>query len=112
MFDDGTLRRLWPHGDSKISGLIAGIVLSAPAVFPKYGITTPLVVIAGSQPSTVNRASAPHLKWSMIAGTTISTTFKIRAGGTGSTVTFNGVAAARKFGGTYSSYLSVREIMS
>ena len=44
MFDEGTLLRLWPHGDLKIHGLIAGIAVSAPTVFPKYGITTPLVV--------------------------------------------------------------------
>jgi len=44
MFDEATLRRLWPHGDQKIPGLVAGIAASAPTVFPKYGITTPLVV--------------------------------------------------------------------
>jgi putative chitinase len=37
------LSRLWPHGDAKIPGLRAGIVASAPAVFAKYGITTPLL---------------------------------------------------------------------
>jgi putative chitinase len=38
------LSRLWPHGDEKISGLRAGIIASAPVVFAKYGITTPLLV--------------------------------------------------------------------
>lgn len=38
------LNRLWPHGDSKVPGLRAGIIASAPAVFAKYGITTPLLV--------------------------------------------------------------------
>jgi len=38
------MKALWPHGDSKIPGLIEGIAKSAPAVFPKYGITTDLVV--------------------------------------------------------------------
>jgi putative chitinase len=37
------LSRLWPHGDEKISGLRAGIIAGAPAVFAKYGITTPLL---------------------------------------------------------------------
>ncbi len=41
-FDDA-LMHLWPHGDAKIPGLRAGIVASAPAVFAKYGITTPLL---------------------------------------------------------------------
>ena len=38
------LRRLWPHGDSKIDGLLSGTIASAPAVFDKYGISTPLLV--------------------------------------------------------------------
>ena len=37
------LSRLWPHGDAKIPGLRAGIIASAPSVFAKYGITTPLL---------------------------------------------------------------------
>jgi putative chitinase len=38
------LTRLWPHGDDKIPGLRAGMIASAPAVFARYGITTPLLV--------------------------------------------------------------------
>jgi len=38
------LRQLWPHGDSKIPGLIAGIAAAAPTVFPKYGLMTDHVV--------------------------------------------------------------------
>jgi putative chitinase len=37
------LTRLWPSGDAKIPGLRAGIIAAAPAVFAKYGITTPLL---------------------------------------------------------------------
>jgi putative chitinase len=37
------LSRLWPNGDQKIPGLRAGIIASAPIVFQKYGITTPLL---------------------------------------------------------------------
>lgn len=37
LFTVDTLRKLWPHGDSKIPGLIAGIASAAPAVFAKYG---------------------------------------------------------------------------
>jgi putative chitinase len=40
--EEQTLRRLWPHGDSKIPGLIAGIANSSEAVFAKRGITTAL----------------------------------------------------------------------
>ena len=38
------LRRLWPHGDQHVPGLMEGIVASAPAVFEKYAINTPLTV--------------------------------------------------------------------
>jgi putative chitinase len=38
------LSRLWPSGDARIAGLRAGISAAAPAVFAKYGITTPLLV--------------------------------------------------------------------
>jgi putative chitinase len=39
------LTRLWPTGDAKIPGLRAGMIASAPRVFAKYGIVTPLHVI-------------------------------------------------------------------
>ncbi len=44
MFDEAMLRGLWPRGDSKVPGLIAGIVAASPAVFAKYGLTSPLVI--------------------------------------------------------------------
>lgn len=39
-----TLYNLWPNGDQKIRGLRDGIAASAPAVFKKYKIDTPLLV--------------------------------------------------------------------
>lgn len=39
-----TLYNLWPHGDSVVPGLRDGMAKSAPFVFPKYGVTTALVV--------------------------------------------------------------------
>jgi putative chitinase len=42
--EEQLLRRMWPHGDSKIPGLIAGIAASSERVFAQYGITTPLQV--------------------------------------------------------------------
>jgi putative chitinase len=38
------LNRLWPHGDERIPGLRAGMIASAPVVFQRYGINTPLLV--------------------------------------------------------------------
>lgn len=47
----------------------------------------------------------------MDAGTTSSTTFKVRMGGhTGATTTFNGSAGARKFGGVLTSSITITEI--
>jgi putative chitinase len=45
MLDITTLRRLWPQGDSRVSGLLAGMVQSSPAVFARHGIDTPLLLV-------------------------------------------------------------------
>ncbi len=42
MLDLPLMQRMWPRGDSKIPGLMEGIVTTAPVVLPKYGITAPL----------------------------------------------------------------------
>ena len=38
------LTSLWPNGDQHVPGLLEGIIAAAPTVFPKYGLTTSLVV--------------------------------------------------------------------
>ena len=38
------MQRRWPHGNQHVPGLLEGIVAAAPIVFPKYGLTTDLVV--------------------------------------------------------------------
>src|ERR1019366_6924384 len=38
------LQSLWPNGNAHVAGLVEGIAASAPTVFPKYGITTDLVI--------------------------------------------------------------------
>lgn len=38
------LMRLWPNGDSKISGLRAAIIAQASVLFPKYGLTTSMAI--------------------------------------------------------------------
>lgn len=56
-------------------------------------------------------AATMLLEHVLMAGTTSSTTFKIRTGEDGAgTVTFNGFGSARKFGGTMGAFLSVEEI--
>lgn len=42
--DEASLRRLWPRGDSRVPGLIAGMVQSSSDVFARFGIMTPLLV--------------------------------------------------------------------
>jgi hypothetical protein len=61
----------------------------------------------------VNQANAPNhmsLLHSKIAGTTSSTTFKMRAGSGGGTTTFNGVGGSREFGGAIASSITITEI--
>ncbi len=38
------MQHLWPNGNAKVPGLVEGIAASAPVVFPKYGITSDLVI--------------------------------------------------------------------
>ena len=38
------LQRLWPHGDTKVPGLIEGIAAAAPTVFPEFGLNSDLVI--------------------------------------------------------------------
>jgi len=53
------------------------------------------------------------LTWTMAAGTTSATTFKVRAGGSAAgTTTFNGEGGARKFGGAGKSSLLIWEYKS
>ncbi len=44
MLTENMLQALWPHGDSKVAGLIAGIAAAAPTIFPKYGLNSDLVI--------------------------------------------------------------------
>jgi putative chitinase len=44
MFTEVILAKLWPLGDSKIPGLRAALVSSAPRVFTSYGLTSDLLV--------------------------------------------------------------------
>jgi putative chitinase len=38
------MQRLWPHGNSKVPGLLEGIAAAAPVMFPKYGADENLVI--------------------------------------------------------------------
>jgi hypothetical protein len=51
------------------------------------------------------------LKHVMTAGTTSATTFRIRAGGTAGTLTFNGASGVRQFGGVMASRITIKEYL-
>lgn len=53
----------------------------------------------------------PHLLHAMLALVIVATTMRIRAGGPGGTLTFNGSSGSRLVGGVMNSYLTVKEIM-
>lgn len=38
------MQHMWPNGDQHIPGLLEGIVMAAPAVFEKYGLSSSLVI--------------------------------------------------------------------
>ena len=63
------------------------------------------------EPASANDMMPLHVKYEMAAGTTSSTTFKVRIGGsTAGTLTFNGSGGSGLFAGTIASSLSVTEI--
>ena len=62
-------------------------------------------------PSTANLPSTIYFTHYMTAGTTSSTTFKVRAGiEQAGTTTFNGTSGARLYGGTLASSITITEI--
>jgi len=68
------------------------------------------VVATQTDLNSANGANQITFTYTMAAGTTSSTTFKVRAGTQGgNTITFNGVSGARKFGGVMSSSITITE---
>jgi hypothetical protein len=76
--------------------------------------TASALAVATSVGNPVNNDSMQVvLKHNMTSGTTSSTTFKVRVGGSlGGTVTFNGASAARLFGGAFASSIIITEYAS
>lgn len=69
-----------------------------------------LAVAWSSKNTTTNDKSAVHLTFWMDAGTTSSTTFKVRAGVHSSgTITFNGTSGSRLYGGKLVSNITITE---
>lgn len=71
-----------------------------------------LAAAAGGNNANANYMMPQAIAKKILAATTASTTFKIRAGLDGAnTLTFNGSSGGRKFGGVSISYLQVAEVM-
>jgi hypothetical protein len=75
-------------------------------------VANALAAVAQRTPATDVPVTVP-LGHAVVSGTTVATTFKLRAGNpSGSVTTLNGTAAARKLGGVMSTFLQVRELMA
>jgi hypothetical protein len=59
-----------------------------------------------------NSLTLHHINHWMLAGTVSATTFKVRAGGTSGTTTFNGETSTQRLGGVLNSYMRIKEIMA
>lgn len=70
-----------------------------------------LAASASADTSTNVNFGQVVLKYFMQAALSATTTFKIRIGGSSSTINFNGILGARKFGGVSNSFLRISEIM-
>jgi hypothetical protein len=68
------------------------------------------LAVSDSTIPVANYSSVQFLGYDMVAGTTSTITFKIRAGGSvAGTTTFNGAGGGRRFGGAILSYIKVTE---
>lgn len=75
--------------------------------------TANALAVNSSYATTAQGVVQVSLRYRMVAGTTSATTFKVRAGGiTAGTVTFNGAASGRYYGGAYASSITITEVRS
>lgn len=101
--------RVFHHGQYAHSSTIAGVT----AVLHQDSTANGLIVALGAKADLANQPSQVNLEHRMLAATTSSTTFKVRAGTSAAgTVTFNGASSARLFGGVYTSTLLIEEIVA
>lgn len=102
-----TTNRLFIRASILLASSAAGFEMTA-ALFQDS--TAGALAATGQTGSNSNENVIITLEYEMAAGTTSSTTFKIRAGTSGAgTTTFNGRAGARLFGGVATSTLTVTE---
>lgn len=127
--EDDTIPQI-TEGDQYMSLAITPTSATSKLVIQVVGNFSPgssgaTVIMALFQDSTANALAAVAqgyydapdespltLNYAMTAGTTSSTTFKVRAGkpAGANPVTFNGITAGRLFGGVYASSITIWEI--
>jgi len=74
--------------------------------------TANALAVAVAYSSTATGVVPLTMKHIMVAGTTVATTFRVRAGGANAgTLTLNGSNGVRHFGGTYASRITIKEYL-
>jgi hypothetical protein len=98
------IRHEGSYGSSSTNALISA------AIF-QDATSNALATRVFGRDSTANSPAGLVITYVMLAGTTSSTTLRLRAGtNAAGTTTFNGTSAAREYGGSHTSSLSVEEI--
>lgn len=94
----------------KAQGVMAGDTDGrvALALFRDSGANA--VAVGGHDCGAVNIHAQVDLYYSVLSGTSSSTTFNVRYGAPSGTVTFNGEGGGRIYGGTYGSFMEMREM--
>lgn len=95
----------------KIEVVVNGAVSSGNQVAVALFQDTTAGALAGSYEYKINTGGS-NISFThyMVAGTTSETTFRVRAGGTSGTFTFNGYSGGRIFGGIMASSITITEI--
>jgi len=62
-------------------------------------------------PQNANKQASIHFAYSMAAGTTSSTTFRVRVGASSGITTVNGTSGARLYGGVITSSIVITEVL-
>ena len=94
----------------KIEVAINGASTSADEIAALFVGTTANALNVGSRTSSGNWRQQLNILHYMDSGATSELTFRVRAGGTSGTYTFNGHSSARTYGGTFISSITITEI--
>lgn len=114
--DEYMTRAITPKAATNILKIEVTVVLAssaggtlAAALF--QDTTADALAVVGSRVDNTGSMYTLSFTHYMVAGTTSATTFKVRCGNSAAgTVTFNGVAAGRQYGGVMSSSITITEL--